>query len=86
MDDPTKIIAGIAQTGTAWETCELDVSENKAMGVMKAGNSFTIEPMINAGSWNDTQWPDGWTAVTVDGKRSAQFEQTLLVTETGMLL
>lgn len=50
---------------------------------MKAGNSFTIEPMINAGNWNDDQWPDHWTAVTVDGKRSAQFEQTLLVTETG---
>nr|GMD59349.1 methionine aminopeptidase 1A [Ipomoea batatas] len=29
-------------------------------------------------------WPDGWTAVTADGKRSAQFEHTLLVTETGV--
>ena len=29
-------------------------------------------------------WPDDWTAVTVDGKLSAQFEQTLLVTETGV--
>ncbi|VDK51155.1 unnamed protein product [Anisakis simplex] len=58
-------------------------AKNKAVGVMKAGNTFTIEPMINAGSYHDQQWPDGWTAVTVDGKRSAQFEQTLLVTETG---
>jgi len=56
---------------------------NKAVGVMKAGNSFTIEPMISAGNWRDEQWPDNWTAVTADGLRSAQFEQTLLVTETG---
>ena len=33
---------------------------------------FTIEPMINAGSWKDRTWPDGWTSVTEDGKRSAQ--------------
>uniref|UniRef100_A0A9J2P1A9 Methionine aminopeptidase n=1 Tax=Ascaris lumbricoides TaxID=6252 RepID=A0A9J2P1A9_ASCLU len=58
-------------------------AKNKAAGLMKVGNTFTIEPMINAGSFNDEQWPDGWTAVTVDGKRSAQFEHTLLVTETG---
>lgn len=42
-----------------------DISENKAVGVMKAGNTFTIEPMINAGSYNDDRWPDSWTAVTV---------------------
>nr|XP_019705520.1 methionine aminopeptidase 1A isoform X2 [Elaeis guineensis] len=57
---------------------------NKAVGVMKAGQTFTIEPMINAGVWRDRLWPDGWTAVTADGKRSAQFEHTLLVTETGV--
>lgn len=59
-------------------------SKNKAVGVMKAGQTFTIEPMINAGVWRDRLWPDGWTAVTADGKRSAQFEHTLLVTETGV--
>ena len=32
---------------------------------MKAGNSFTIEPMINAGAVSDDKWPDDWTAVTV---------------------
>ncbi|KAL2610141.1 hypothetical protein R1flu_028714 [Riccia fluitans] len=58
-------------------------SRNKAVGIMKAGQTFTIEPMINAGVWRDRMWPDGWTAVTADGKRSAQFEHTLLVTETG---
>jgi len=57
---------------------------NKAVGIMKAGQTFTIEPMINAGVWRDRMWPDGWTAVTADGKRSAQFEHTLLVTETGV--
>ncbi|KAM7260772.1 hypothetical protein ACFE04_026247 [Oxalis oulophora] len=59
-------------------------AKNKAVGVMKAGQTFTIEPMINAGVWRDRMWPDGWTAVTADGKRSAQFEHTLLVTETGV--
>ncbi|MFW8183148.1 M24 family metallopeptidase, partial [Klebsiella pneumoniae] len=58
-------------------------SRNKAVGIMKAGQTFTIEPMINAGVWNDRLWPDDWTAVTTDGKRSAQFEHTLLVTDTG---
>ncbi|EPY76141.1 methionine aminopeptidase 1 [Camelus ferus] len=36
-----------------------------------------------ASGWQDETWPDGWTAVTRDGKRSAQFEHTLLVTDTG---
>lgn len=58
-------------------------AKNKAVGVMKAGHIFTIEPMINAGAWQDVSWPDQWTAVTVDGKPSAQFEHTILVTETG---
>ncbi|NXX09056.1 MAP1 aminopeptidase, partial [Larus smithsonianus] len=38
---------------------------------------------IFLGGWQDETWPDGWTAVTRDGKRSAQFEHTLLVTDTG---
>ncbi|KAL5484644.1 hypothetical protein EMCRGX_G021174 [Ephydatia muelleri] len=58
-------------------------SKNKAVGIMKAGHTFTIEPMINQGTWQDVTWPDEWTAVTADGKRSAQFEHTLLVTDTG---
>ena len=44
---------------------EIHFLENKAVGVMKAGNTFTIEPMINMGSMNDELWPDDWTAVTV---------------------
>ncbi|CAA3006559.1 methionine aminopeptidase 1A [Olea europaea subsp. europaea] len=57
---------------------------NKAAGVMKAGQTFTIEPMINTGVWRDRMWPDGWIVVTADGKCSAQFEHTLLVTDTGV--
>ncbi|KAJ3272059.1 Methionine aminopeptidase 1 [Terramyces sp. JEL0728] len=59
-------------------------AKNKAVGVMKPGHCFTIEPMISEGVWQDEQWLDGWTAVTRDGKRSAQFEETLLVTEDGV--
>lgn len=58
-------------------------AHNKAVGVMREGHIFTIEPMINVGSWRDRTWPDGWTAVTEDGKRSAQFEHTLLITKDG---
>ncbi|GAM26440.1 hypothetical protein SAMD00019534_096150 [Acytostelium subglobosum LB1] len=57
--------------------------KNKAVGTMKSGHIITIEPMINEGTWNDDMWPDDWTAVTKDGKRSAQFEHTILITDTG---
>jgi len=58
-------------------------AKNKAIGMMRPGHIFTIEPMINAGTFHDDIWPDDWTAVTKDGKRSAQFEHTILITETG---
>lgn len=51
---------------------------------MQPGHIFTIEPMINLGGHRDVLWPDDWTAATADGSRSAQFEHTLLVTETGI--
>ncbi len=50
---------------------------------LKPGMIFTIEPMINVGSWQVRILDDEWTAVTVDGSLSAQFEHTILVTETG---
>lgn len=50
-------------------------AKNKAKGTMRAGHVFTIEPMINLGSYADKTWGDNWTAVTSDGKRSAQFER-----------
>lgn len=56
---------------------------NKAVGMCREGMTFTIEPMINMGTWRDEIWPDNWTAVTVDGKPSAQFEHTILVTADG---
>lgn len=59
-------------------------AKNKAVGKLKPGMTFTIEPMITLGSYKDKTWPDDWTSVTVDGSRSAQFEHTLLVTETGV--
>jgi len=59
-------------------------AKNKAVGVMKPGHVFTIEPMISEGVWGDTTWPDNWTSVTQDGKLSAQFEQTMIVTDAGV--
>ena len=63
--------------------CLQHYSKNKAKGVMKEGHVFTVEPMINLGSYDDITWDDNWTAVTRDGKRSAQFEHTVLVTKYG---
>ena len=45
---------------------------------MEVGQVFTIEPMINLGTHNLDHWKDDWTAVTMDGRRSAQFEETLV--------
>jgi methionyl aminopeptidase len=56
----------------------------RATTVMRPGMTFTIEPMITLGNWQHRIWDDGWTAVTADGKRTAQFEHTLLVTEDGV--
>jgi methionyl aminopeptidase len=46
--------------------------------------TFTIEPMITVGAWKAQMLDDGWTAVTVDGQRCAQFEHTLLITHEGV--
>jgi methionyl aminopeptidase len=45
--------------------------------------TFTVEPMITVGSWRHRLWRDGWTAVTADGERMAQFEHTVLITPAG---
>ena len=50
---------------------------------LQAGMTFTIEPMINAGKRHVKLLPDNWTVVTKDRSLSAQWEHTLLVTETG---
>jgi methionyl aminopeptidase len=57
--------------------------EPSARTVMEPGMTFTIEPMITLGTWRHVLWDDGWTAVTADGCRTAQFEHTIRVTETG---
>jgi methionyl aminopeptidase len=55
----------------------------RASTIMEPGMTFTIEPMITAGAHQHQLWNDGWTAVTIDRRRTAQFEHTLLVTDTG---
>ncbi|MDK9725302.1 MAG: type I methionyl aminopeptidase [Sterolibacteriaceae bacterium MAG5] len=50
---------------------------------LRPGMTFTIEPMINAGKAAISELPDGWTIVTRDRSLSAQWEHTVLVTETG---
>lgn len=52
--------------------------------VLVPGMVFTIEPMINQGAKETGRLDDGWTVVTADGSLSAQFEQTLLITENGV--
>ncbi|MEO3752311.1 type I methionyl aminopeptidase [Streptomyces sp. B6B3] len=54
-----------------------------ATTVLHPGMTFTIEPMLNLGTHEWEMWDDDWTVVTKDGRRSAQFEHTLLVTESG---
>ena len=51
--------------------------------VMEVGMVFTIEPMLTLGTIEWEQWDDGWTVVTKDRSRTAQFEHTLVVTEDG---
>ncbi|MGH3471523.1 MAG: type I methionyl aminopeptidase [Nocardioidaceae bacterium] len=51
--------------------------------VMEPGMTFTIEPMLTLGTPEWDMWDDNWTVVTKDRRRSAQFEHTLVVTDTG---
>src|SRR5499433_2180042 len=51
--------------------------------IMEPGMTFTIEPMLTLGTIDFDMWPDGWTVVTKDRKRTAQFEHTVLVTADG---
>ncbi|MCL2012815.1 MAG: type I methionyl aminopeptidase [Cystobacterineae bacterium] len=59
------------------------VDTAEATTLMVPGMTFTIEPMLTLGSPHAEHWNDGWTAVTEDLARTAQFEHTILVTETG---
>jgi methionyl aminopeptidase len=51
--------------------------------VLETGMTFTIEPMITLGAVDYDIWDDGWTVVTKDRRRTAQFEHTVLVTADG---
>ncbi len=51
--------------------------------LIEPGMTFTIEPMLNLGTHTWDMWDDSWTVVTKDKRVSAQFEHTLLVTDTG---
>ena len=62
----------------------LHYRNNEPNGQMAPGHTFTIEPMICEGSNRVLSWKDDWTATTIDGKRSAQFEHTLLVQPDGV--
>jgi methionyl aminopeptidase len=57
--------------------------DRRATTELLTGMSFTIEPMLNLGGNALHMWDDTWTVVTTDGRRSAQFEHTLVVTEDG---
>jgi len=51
--------------------------------ILKAGMTLAIEPMVTEGGWHVEILDDGWTVVTVDGKRAAHFEHTILVKKDG---
>ncbi|WP_037906411.1 type I methionyl aminopeptidase [Actinacidiphila yeochonensis] len=55
----------------------------RATTVMRPGMTFTIEPMLTLGTHEYEMWDDGWTVVTKDRSRTAQFEHTLVVTADG---
>jgi methionyl aminopeptidase len=48
-------------------------AKNKAVGECKPGMTFTIEPILTLGKDREANWPDNWTNVTIDGRRTAQF-------------
>ena len=51
--------------------------------VIEPGMTFTIEPMLNLGTAEWDMWDDNWTVVTKDRRRSAQFEHTIVINDTG---
>lgn len=57
--------------------------DNNLGGFMKSGMTFTVEPILTLGGIDIELWEDLWTATTVDGARSAQFEHTILITDDG---
>ena len=58
----------------------------RATKLLEPGMTFTIEPMLTLGTIEHHMWADNWTAVTADGKLTAQFEHTMVVTDDGVEL
>ena len=58
----------------------------RADTLLEPGMTFTIEPMLTLGTIEHRMWDDNWTAVTADGKLTAQFEHTMVVTDDGVEL
>ncbi len=61
----------------------LHYDEPRLTTVIEPGMTFTIEPMLTLGKGDAHQWDDDWTVLTNDGSRVAQWEHTLVVTDTG---
>src|SRR4051812_36383825 len=61
----------------------LHYEEPSVTTLLEEGMTFTIEPMITLGTVDYDMWDDGWTVLTKDRRRTAQFEHTILVTATG---
>ncbi|MGH2735540.1 MAG: type I methionyl aminopeptidase [Actinomycetota bacterium] len=57
--------------------------EPRASRKMVPGMVFTVEPMITLGTWRHLLWDDAWTAATTDGRRTAQYEHSVVVTDDG---
>lgn len=58
-------------------------NRNNSRDKMVVGQTFTIEPQLNEGQIKGKMWKDGWTVVTSDGRLSAQYEHTILITPDG---
>lgn len=56
---------------------------NNEQSVMTPGQTFTIEPMLTERGVKGKMWKDNWTVVTTDGGLSAQYEHTILITNSG---
>ena len=54
--------------------------------MLKKGMTLAIEPMLNIGGWETEQLDDGWTVVTADGSLSAHFEDTVAITQDGVVV
>ena len=61
----------------------LHYEEPSVTTVLEEGMTFTIEPMITLGTVDYDMWDDGWTVLTKDRRRTAQFEHTIVVTGSG---